>query len=317
MTVTRTLKSPELVKEETRLKVQEAIRELGYIPNRTASALRSSKSNTIGITLYDIENPFISKLIMQLEKNLKKNNYTTLVSFANEAEVDDYDIYAKLKGFNVDLFIFIPTLRSEAISNLSPAASSRCLQLFRESYSGIDSFTVDDIYGAYLATKYLLQNGHERILLVDFKQRLPMYRDRGYFQAFKEFGKEYHDEMILKVPEFRDSTYVDSITKAIREEKPTAILAVTQKLCESCISALTNLGLHIYDDISLIGYDDTVLAQHLGITTIAHPFEEMIKKITDWATQKINGTGADVVTHIKIKPFLNIRSSVKNLNSQP
>lgn len=316
MTVTRTLKTPELVKEETRQKVQNAIRELGYIPNRTASALRSSKSNTIGITLYDIENPFISKLVMQLEKNLKKHNYMTLVSFANEEEVDDYDIYAKLKGFNVDLFIFIPTLRSEAIANLSPMASSQCLQLFRQSYSGIDSFTIDDIYGAYLATKYLLQNGHERILLVDFKQRMPMYRDRGYFQAFRELGKEYNDDMILKLPEFCDPMHVESITKAIQEKKPTAILAVTQKLCEASISALTNLGLRIYDDISLIGYDDTVLAQHLGITTIAHPFDEMIKKITDWAVQKINGTGSNNVSHIKVKPYLNIRSSVKNLHNK-
>ena len=68
MTVTRTIKNPDLVREQTRLKVKQAIRELGYIPNRTASTLRLSKSSTIGITLFDIENPFMSKLIMQMEK---------------------------------------------------------------------------------------------------------------------------------------------------------------------------------------------------------------------------------------------------------
>lgn len=315
MTVTRTLKNPELVKEETRQRVMEAIRALDYIPNRTASALRSSRSNTVGIALYDIENPFMSKLVMHLEKSLKAREYITLVSFVNEEEVDDYDIYARLKSFNVDLSIFIPTQYSTAIAKLSPAASSKYLQLFRQCYSGIDSLTVDDIYGAYLGTKHLLENGHERILLVDFDQRLPMYRDRGYVQAFQEMGRVCDEAMILKVPEFLDGSHAGLIRDAIIKTKPTAILAVTQKLCEASISAFTELGLRIYDDISLVGYDDTVLAQYLGITTIAHPFDEMIEKIADWAALKISDTGTGDVSHIQVKPFLNIRTSVKNLNA--
>ena len=313
MTVTRTIKNPDLVREQTRLKVKQAIRELGYIPNRTASTLRLSKSSTIGITLFDIENPFMSKLIMQMEKNLKKHNYSILINVANESEADDYDIYAFFKSFNVDLFIFIPTNHSSAVSNLSPEASSRCLQLFRESYNGIDSFVVDDIYGAYLATKHLLENGHERILLIDFQQPLPMYRDRGYYQAFREKGINYYNEMVLKLPEFDSTSYLEQITSAIKEKKPTAIIAVTQKLFEASITAIRELGLRIYDDISIIGYDDTVLARHLGITTISHPFDEMIDKISDWAIRKISGKDDAEVKRIKILPYLNIRSSVRPL----
>ncbi len=313
MTVTRTINNPELVKESTRLKVQQAIQELGYIPNRTAITLRSSKSKTIGIALFDLENPFISKLAMQMERSLKKHDYSLLLTCVNEENSDDYDIYANLKSFNVDLFIFIPTQHNEALASLSPEASSRCLQLFRMGYSGIDAFIIDDIYGAYLATKHLIENGHERILLVDFHQRMPMYRDRGYFQAFQEMGRQYHGDMILKLTEFNDSQYEDRITQVIQEKQPTAILAVTQKLCEVCITVIKKLGLRIYDDISLIGYDDTVLARHLGITTIAHPFEEMIDKMTEWAIGKISGTSPAEVSHIKVKPYLNIRNSVKNI----
>lgn len=314
MTVTRTINNPELVKQSTREKVQAVIRELGYVPDRTAMALRSGKSKTIGIALFDIENPFISKLVMRMERRLKKRGYSVLLSFVNEEDSDDYDSYASLKRFSVDLSIFIPTQRSQIMADLSPEAASKCLQLFRMGYSGMDAFVVDDIYGAYLGTKHLLENGHERILLVDFHQRMPMYRDRGYYRAFHEMGIPYNEDMVLKLSEFNDGLYAEHIRKAILEKKPTAILAVTQQLCEICITVIHDLGLKIYNDISLVGYDDTVLAQHLGITTVAHPFEEMIEKMVQWTIDKINGTSSAEISHIKIKPFLQIRSSVKRIN---
>ncbi|MBE6926722.1 MAG: LacI family transcriptional regulator [Ruminococcaceae bacterium] len=313
MTVTRTINNPELVKKSTREKVQAVIRELGYVPDRTAMALRSGKSKTIGIALFDIENPFISKLVMRMERRLKKRGYTVLLSFVNEEDSDDYDSYTSLKSFNVDLCIFIPTQRSQMVADLSPEAASKCLQLFRMGYSGMDAFVVDDIYGAYLGTKHLLENGHERILLVDFQQRMPMYRDRGYYQAFQEMGVPYNEDMVLKLAEFNDGMYAERIQSAILEKHPTAILAVTQQLCEMCITVVNNLGLRICDDISLIGYDDTVLAQHLGITTVAHPFDEMIEKMVQWTIDKINGTSPAEISHIKIKPFLQMRNSVKNI----
>ena len=313
MTVTRTINNPELVKESTRLKVQQVIRELGYIPDRTAVALRSGKTKTIGISLFDIENPFLSKLVMRMDRRLQKRGYSVLLSFVNEETSDDYDIYARLKQFNVDLSIFIPIQHSKLLQDLSPEAASKCLQLFRMGYSGMDAFVVDDIYGAYLATKHLLENGHERILLIDYSQRMPMYRDRGYFQAFQESGIEYHEDMNLKLPEFCEALHKEQIRNAILEKKPTAILAITQQLCEACLTVINDLGLKIYDDVSLIGYDDTILAQHLGITTIAHPFDEMIEQMVQWVIDKINGTSPTEVSHIKIKPFLQIRNSVKNI----
>ncbi|MBE6944399.1 MAG: LacI family transcriptional regulator [Ruminococcaceae bacterium] len=313
MTVTRTINNPELVKESTREKVQAVIRELGYVPDRTAMALRSGKSKTVGLTLFDIENPFISKLVMHMDRRLQKRGYSVLLSFVNEEVSDDYDIYSSLRRFNVDLSIFIPTKRSQMVADLSPEAAAKCLQLFRMGYSGMDAFIVDDIYGAYLGTKHLLENGHERILLIDYHQRMPLYRDRGYYRAFQEMGIAYNENMVLKLAEFSDEEHAPKIRQAILEKKPTAILAVTQKLCETSITVINELGLKICDDISLIGYDDTVLAQHLGITTVAHPFDEMIEKMVQWTIDKINGTSPAEISHIKIKPFLQMRNSVKNI----
>ena len=313
MTVTRTINNPELVKESTREKVQAVIRELGYVPDRTAMALRSGKSKTVGLTLFDIENPFISKLVMHMDRRLQKRGYSVLLSFVNEEKSDDYDIYTSLRRFNVDLSIFIPTQHSQMVADLPPEAASKCLQLFRMGYSGMDAFTVDDIYGAYLGTKHLLENGHERILLIDYHQRMPLYRDRGYYRAFQEMGIPYNENMVLKLEEFSDEEHAPRIRQAILEKEPTAILAVTQRLCETSICVINDLGLRISEDISLVGYDDTVLAKHLGITTVAHPFDEMIERMAQWTIDKINGTTSAEISHIKIKPFLQVRSSVKDI----
>ena len=213
----------------------------------------------------------------------------------------------------MDLSIFIPTKRSQMVADLSPEAASKCLQLFRMGYSGMDAFVVDDVYGAYLGTKHLLENGHERILLIDYHQRMPMYRDRGYYRAFQEMGIPYNEDMVLKLAEFSDEEHAPKIRQAIVEKKPTAILAVTQKLCETSITVIHELGLKNRDDISLVGYDDTVLAHHLGITTVAHPFDEMIERMVQWTIDKVSGNSPAEISHIKIKPFLQIRNSVKNI----
>lgn len=314
MTITRTLKNPELVKKDTLERVKDAIRKLGYIPNYTASALRSSKTNTVGITVFDIENPFISKLLMQLENKLKKYNYTLLVSFANQEDVDDYDIYTKLKAFNVDLLVFVPMAKSGNIEQLADGEAAKCLQLFRNVYNNIDSFMIDDTYGAYLATKYLLENGHRNILLIDYEQRIPLNRDVGYAQAYKELGIEPDSELILKLNEYDDSDYVSKIKEAISTLRPTAIFAVTQKISASCLTALGELDLKIYDDLSMVSYDDTTLAQYLGITAVTHPFDEIIEDISGWVINKIHDVTPEEPNHTKITPYLKIRSSVKKIN---
>lgn len=314
MTITRTLKNPELVKKDTLERVKEAIKKLGYIPNYTASALRSSKTNTVGITVFDIENPFISKLLMQLENKLKKYNYTLLVSFANQEDVDDYDIYTKLKAFNVDLLVFVPMAKSDNLEELSDEESTKCLQLFRNVYQNIDSFMIDDTYGAYLATKYLLENGHKDILLIDFEQRIPLNRDVGYRQAYKEMGLEADSRFVLKLNEYDDSNYVTTIKEAISSLKPTAVFAVTQKISAACLNAMGELDLKIYDDLSMVSYDDTTLAQYLGITTVTHPFDEIIEDISGWVINKIHDVSSAEPNHTKITPYLKTRNSVKKIN---
>lgn len=316
MTITRSLKNPELVKQDTLERVQKAIKQLGYIPNYTASALRSAKSHTVGITVFDIENPFISKLLMQLENKLKDYNYTLLVSFANQVGVDDFDIYTKLKTFNVDLLIFVPMEQSDYIQRLDKTEAGKCLQLFRNVYDNIDSFMIDDTYGAYLATKYLLENGHKDILLIDYEQRIPLNRDLGYLKAYKDFGMEADKRFILKLNEYDDTDYVANIKNAVSTLKPTAIFAVTQKLSANCITAMGELDLKIYDDLSMVSYDDTTLAQYLGITTVTHPFDEIIEDISGWVIEKIHDLSGENRKHIKITPYLKIRNSVKNLNEK-
>lgn len=314
MTITRTLKNPELVKQDTLERVKDAIKKLGYIPNYTASALRSSKTNTVGITVFDIENPFNSKLLMQLENKLKKYNYTLLVTFATPEDADDYDIYTKLKAFNVDLLVFVPMAKSSGMEQLTEGESSKCLQLFRNVYDGIDSFMIDDTYGAYLATKYLLENGHRNILLIDYEQRIPLNRDVGYLQAYRELGLSADSNLILKLNEYDDSDYVARIKDAISTLHPTAVFAVTQKISAASLTAMGELDLKIYDDLSMVSYDDSTLAQYLGITAVTHPFDEIIEDISSWVIDKIHDVNSDGPNHTKITPYLKIRNSVKKLS---
>jgi len=309
MTVTRAIKTPECLKKETLDKVYSSIKELGYVPNFTASALRSAKSNIVSITIFDIENPFMSRLIKELEVKLKEYDKQLLTFFANEEDLDDYGIYVKSRNINSDLNIFIPTKRSEFFENLPKEELAKNIQLFRSSCENVDSFLIDDIYGAYLATDNLIKNGHEKILLIDYNQRMPIYRYKGYLQAFEENGKVADKNNIIELPEFDDSGYFDAIKEKIETLKPTAILSVTERMTIHVLNALKTLNLEVGKDVSLISYDDSKLIEYLGISAISHSFNDMVNAIAELVSRKFENKNEEV-KKIKLKPFLNQRLSV-------
>ncbi|MCI2068987.1 MAG: LacI family transcriptional regulator [Bacilli bacterium] len=313
ITITRVLHTPELVKPATRIKVQAAIDKLGYVPNYSAAVLRSAKSHTVGINLFDIENPFISQLITRLKDNLSKHNYSTLVSFENERETNDYLLVSRLKAYNVDLVIFIPTKYDERIQQMEKENKDKCIQLFRPIYKGMDSIKIDDSQGGYLGTKYLLENGHKRILLIDYDQTIPMGRDIGYKKALKEAGLKFNPESILLLKENEPQTYADVIREKIISYKPTAIFSVTQKITMAAMTSLKQVQKRIFDDVSLVAYDDSPLLDYLSITAIAHPFNKIVDSLTELSLQKLQSPTGET-KEIFLSPYLEIRSSVKKIN---
>ncbi len=310
-TVSRVYSNPKLVNEETIQKVKKIAAELNYFPNITAKSLKLNITNIIGVVLSDINNPFYIHILKQMSDNDLIKNYRFFVVFSEETEQIEYDCISSLISSKVDALIFTPIgTSSNKIESMILDNDIASLQLYREVYSHIDSMIIDDEYGAYLATKELLDNGHTNIVLIDYLLAIPTNRDKGYIRAFEEKGISYDPKNIIKMD--ITSNYEDELFTLLDEIKPTAIIPASYIFANSTFSYMQSRNLSIKKDISLVIYDDNEVAQFMNISVISHPLTEIANTSSSMIINRLKNPSLPP-QHIMIKPFIIRRDSVKSL----
>lgn len=310
-TVSRAFKSGSSISDETQKKILDVAAQLNYVPNLLARGLKSKKSNIIGLIVSDIDNPFYSVVIQNIEAELKKMYYRIIMLFSNENEQQEVENLSILLSSRVDGIIFTPVSnKNRAIIEAVKQYDIPILQLYRVAYEDIDSLIIDDEKGAYMATKHLIQNGHSRILLVSENATLPPNRESGFHRAFSDSGLDISDDYILHVPFY--VTARDLLAKKIKALNPTAIIAVTNTLAIETIKLLKELKISIPDDMSIIIYDDISWVSLFDATAISHPIIDIACSASRIILNRIRRKDANEgVAKSVIDPILISRNSVK------
>lgn len=181
---------------------------------------------------------------------------------------------------------------------------------------------MDDCKGGYLLTKYLIDMGHQHIVGV-FKADDHQGRERhkGYVMALQEAGYQYDPDMVVWFhTEDRQMKPVTSIVQMIKDQrKMDAVVCYNDQIAFSIIGGLHQIGVSIPEDLSITGYDNSMLAhQHpLSLTTIAHPQEKLGEMAGQLLLEKIQGgSDKDMKTEYLIEPKLVIGNSCKNRNQE-
>lgn len=316
MTASRVARNENGVSESTRKRVLEVMEKLGYKPDALAQALRTRKSNVIGIIVSDVENIFYMQVIAHIEQRLKAKGYSLLISFSSEdSEVEIESIEMMLRS-RVGGIVITPVKRDDTkFTAVLKGHSIPVLQLYRNIYPEIDSLIVDDMYGTKVATRRLLEEGHRRILLLDVDWE---GRAAGYKTAYHEMGLSVDERYIrtYSLNLYEESRIVDQI----RHLKPTAILAGTNLLGYSAIAACRKLGLTIPKDVSLIIQDDISWISLMDITVISQPMQKIAQEAVNMMLERINadkGKNSKEQLSINqriIRPSLIERASVASPN---
>lgn len=314
-TISRALRSPETVSPEKLQIINQAINELGYIPNYYASNLRSSNNHNIGYIINDVQNPFFSKLIDSIENILNQASYKLLISFSKPEEHSISEKVNEFLYFPISGLIFSPDISDPDIkARLATQLENKNiypLQLFAKLYDKYDSIIVNDFYGTYLATERLIHSNHKDILLIGFNNLVFQERIAGYKKAFLDYGIPVNPNNILLLD---DQEFIkDRIVTKVLSSKPTAIISISDIVGINTIKALRQLNMSIPNDISLIHYDDSSWANLLGISTIGHPIDQLAKMTADAIINGIQSNQKHLNLHQKIDPILFDRKSVKNI----
>ena len=310
-TVSRVFSNPKLISQKVRERVLEAAEELHYIPDSTARNLKLNKRNTIGVIISDSDNPFYIKVLRELN-NITKEDMKSFVMFSEEKEELEYADIVSLISSKVQAILFTPASgTNKKIKSLLKSNDVPALQLYRQKFDDMDSLVIDDAYGAYLATKELIKNGHRDIILLDYDLTIPTHRSDGYVRAFEEAGLKYNPNNIVKFT--FDDELEETFIKLLKDKKHTAFIPTGSKMIHTLYRCMGDLNLKVKEDISIVAYDDIDMAKYLNLTAISHPFNKIALTANEIIKKRISKPNNEPI-HILLKPFLIKRDSIKNIN---
>lgn len=304
-TISRYIRNACNVSDDKKERIKSAIAQLGYVPNINASILKSNRSNLVGLLLPGEHNMFFSLLINRLYQSMTGKQIIVLYYKDSKHVKEGVQTLLSLK---VSAILFIPVKHSDTITNMAGNSDCYFLQLFVDSFPQFDSLTINDNLGTYLATKELLDAGHRSILLIDKNNDVFDERLKGYKRAFSDSGLAFDPQNVLSL--HADSELSAALMERWQENRPTAMIAVTEVLSQECCRILQENRISIPDDVSFITYDDSKWAKLCRYTAVCQPLEEVVSTINRLVT-KAETKSQESPEKIVIDPIIIERQSVK------
>ncbi|MBI5305416.1 MAG: LacI family DNA-binding transcriptional regulator [Chloroflexi bacterium] len=309
-TVSRVLNNNPRVKPHLRERILQTIDQLGYQPSGIARNMRSQSVRVIGLVISDIQNPFFTALVRAVEDVAYENQYTVLLCNSDENLQKEQLYIDVLSRERVAGVIIVPTGK-----NCSPLLNLRMpVVMVDRTVPGIitDSVVLDNVAGAYAATKHLIELGHQRIGLVGapLGVSVGVERRKGYEKALRAH-KLRVDEALIRAGDFKEQGGYEA-TLALLElaPRPTAIFAVNNLMTMGAFQAIAEKKLRIPQDISVIGFDDmpwlTLLTPPL--TAVRQPTYEIGAQAAQLLFARMQNTALPTQTRV-FKPELIVRGS--------
>lgn len=308
-TVSRVLNNHENVSEKTRSKVINAMEELGYRPNLVARALVTGKTATIGVLSHDTTLFGPASTLHAVQSAARGKGYkTTIFSLKGEDRDSIVAGIRELLNDGVDgIVIIAPQIQgtkevSDVIGNF-PA-----VLVENESSASLPSVNVDQIYGAYEITKHLISLGHKKIAHISGPKE--WYETEQRIRGFKKAMTENKLEVTqLWEGDWSAQSGYQAASQIIKNKKITAIFAGNDAMALGSLKAISEAGLSVPQDISLVGFDDLPESQFLtpSLTTARQDFHEVGEQALAILLGLINKKKSRM--NVAIKPEILIRES--------
>ena len=277
------------VSAKSRAKIERAAEELGYRRNAAARSLAVRRSQTIGILVLDLHNPVFAEIVDVVQRTVRERGFSTmLVSGGNDPAREQTELETLLQFPVEGLILISHRLPEQALARI--AAEVPCVTVTRDdiAVARMDRVSNDDVAGAGLAVDHLVELGHQKIVhLSGGANPVSQARAAGYEAAMRAHGLESH---ISVVPGgLTDAAGFAAATAALTQE-PTALFVANDFAAMGAIAAIEEAGLHVPDDVSVIGYDGITLGalRNINLTSIAQPLVALGEKAAERLLQRID-----------------------------
>lgn len=281
-TVSRVLNNVDVVNEETKKKVMEAIKKLDYRPNIVARSLKTQRTRTIGIVIPDISSQFYPEIVRGAEDVANIYNYNVILCNTDLDVSKEKDYIRVLKEKMVDGVIYMSnSLAPEILNLLNELKIPTVLVETRESEdeNAFPSVTIDNVKAAYDAVNYLIKKGDKKIAFVGVNPKIKnasAARIHGYEKALKDNNIPY-DKNLVQFGGLKAVDGYDGINVIIEKEKIDAVFCASDEIAMGVINKLREKNIEVPKDVDVMGFDNIYTASifYPKLTTVEQPTYDM------------------------------------------
>lgn len=310
---------PCRISEENRKLIKEVAARNHYVPNQIARSLVMRESRTLGLIVPNIESRFFASLAGSLEKRCREDGYALFITSSGGSAEDDLELLRQLVTRGVDgVFLVVGdefsddrALREEVSHLPIPAV------MVDRAIEGLecDKVMFDHEMGGYMATRYLIEQGHRRIACLVNARRSNTGRKRlaGYERALREVGLPIDARL-----EFESEYYIPSAyeaSEAVLATDATAVFASSDNIALGLLKRLHEMGKSIPGDISVVSYDNSAadVLFEPALTAIEQDPGVLAKHAFGCMSKRLAGRGGRRAEEVVLEPALIVKDSVLEL----
>lgn len=309
-TVSRVLNGTAVVSPDKRQAIDNAIAELGFVPNPVARGLAGGRTLSVGVITQSLDSPFYGVALRGIEEELKAAGYSALFVSGHWDAKEEAHCIDILRARRVDGIIVLTGRLSDAqlkncAKHLPVVVTGRQLkaaQLF--------SLNFDNLEGAKMATRHLIARGHRRIAFITGNMDQPdaVERQQGYREALHEAGISFDPRLVVP-GRYDEASGVEAADRLIKSRvKFSAIFAANDQMAVGAVLSLHQHGVRIPQEVAVMGFDDLYVCSHTypPLSSVDHPAQEMGHLAARAMLQLLAGDKPSVVMPA---PMLKLRAS--------
>jgi LacI family transcriptional regulator len=321
-TVSRALNNNPKISEKTRKLVIETAAEMNYKQNKLALALKSGKSNNVGVIVPHIDRNFFASTIRGIEEELYPHGYQVIICQTHDIESKETEKINTLLNAQVDgILMSISNVTIEIDHIINRVIQKNVPLIFfdrKKNIDGVSSVTINDFEGGYKATQHLIDQGCKRIAHLAGDRSFEIYKDRcsGYKKALIDNGIEFDEKYVVPTKsEVEDGKL--AVKKLLKmKNPPDAIFSSSDFVALGAIQELKEQGIKIPEDFCVVGFSNEPFTKfmELSISSVDQSPLEMGKMAAKVFLEQVTNPGkVKIEKKVVLTPQLLVRkSSLKN-----
>jgi LacI family transcriptional regulator len=318
-TVSRGLKDHPSINKNTRKKIADAAKELGYRSNTFASSLRSKKTHTLGVIVPRLNSYFVASVLAGMEDVASREGYNLIISHSLESSEKEKTNAHTMFNKRVDGLLVSLAYDTENINHLRPFFNRGIPVVFFDRvypHAESTSIIIDNFQAAFNVTKHLLEQGCKRIMHLGGNILRNVYAERlrGYKQALKEAKISFTEKLlyISKLTEDSGTEAADHILQMKPNDRPDAVFSANDTAAVHCMIRLKAAGLKIPADIAFAGFNNDPISTVIepNLTTVNYSGYNVGEAAVTNLVNHLNGISSIKTTNtIILRSDLIIRAS--------